>query len=84
MISARRELSELLPGEDLNTIALPEVASWISIYEELASVLRSVIDRGPARDLAGSTRRARRRRHRSQREHPRLRGEVAAPDPARS
>jgi two-component system OmpR family response regulator len=32
-----------LPGEDLTTSALPEVAGWISIYEELASVLRSVI-----------------------------------------
>lgn len=39
-----RELSEL-PGEDLNTSALPEVAGWISIYEELALVLRSVISR---------------------------------------
>jgi DNA-binding response OmpR family regulator len=39
-----RELSEL-PGEDLNTSALPEVAGWISIYEEMASVLRSVISR---------------------------------------
>jgi DNA-binding response OmpR family regulator len=37
-------LSEL-PGEDLNTSALPEVAGWISIYEELAVVLRSVISR---------------------------------------
>ena len=34
-----------LPGEDLTTSALPEVAGWISIYEELASVLRSVITR---------------------------------------
>jgi hypothetical protein len=40
----KRELSEL-PGEDLNTSALPEVAGWISIYEELAVVLRSVISR---------------------------------------
>jgi|SRR5690242_11198843 DNA-binding response OmpR family regulator len=38
------DLSEL-PGEDLTTSALPEVAGWISIYEELASVLRSVIER---------------------------------------
>ena len=38
------ELTEL-PGEDLTTSALPEVAGWISIYEELASVLRSVISR---------------------------------------
>ena len=33
------------PGEDLNTSVLAEVAGWISIYEELASVLRSVITR---------------------------------------
>ncbi len=33
------------PGEDLTTSALPEVAGWISIYEEMASVLRSVISR---------------------------------------
>src|SRR5690349_3274094 len=38
------DLSEL-PGEDLSTSALPEVAGWISIYEELAVVLRSVIAR---------------------------------------
>ena len=38
------ELTEF-PGEDLTTSALPEVAGWISIYEELASVLRSVIGR---------------------------------------
>lgn len=38
------ELNEL-PGEDLTTSALPEVTGWISIYEELASVLRSVIGR---------------------------------------
>ena len=31
-----------LPGEDLETITVSEVASWITIYEELASVLRSV------------------------------------------
>lgn len=34
-----------LPGEDLTTSVLPEVAGWISIYEELAAVLRSVIAR---------------------------------------
>lgn len=39
-----RDLGEL-PGEDMTTSALPEVAAWISIYEELASVLRSVISR---------------------------------------
>lgn len=31
-----------LPGEDLETLTVSEVASWITIYEELASVLRSV------------------------------------------
>jgi len=35
-----------LPGEDLSTSAVAEVAGWISIYEELATVLRSVIARG--------------------------------------
>lgn len=44
MQEAKRELSEL-PGEDLSTSALPEVAGWIAIYEEMASVLRSVIGR---------------------------------------
>src|SRR3989454_8884813 len=44
MRDAWRDWSEL-PGEDLTTSALPEVAGWISIYEELASVLRSVISR---------------------------------------
>jgi DNA-binding response OmpR family regulator len=34
-----------LPGEDLTTSVLPEVAGWIAIYEEMASVLRSVISR---------------------------------------
>ena len=38
------DLNEL-PGEDLTTTAIPEVAGWISIYEEMASVLRSVISR---------------------------------------
>ncbi|OLB87756.1 MAG: winged helix-turn-helix transcriptional regulator [Chloroflexi bacterium] len=33
------------PGEDLATSALPEVAGWIAIYEEMVSVLRSVISR---------------------------------------
>lgn len=45
-----------LPGEDLSTSALPEVAGWISIYEEMAQVLRSVIARadgsGEAAELA--------------------------------
>jgi DNA-binding response OmpR family regulator len=39
-----RDLGEL-PGEDLTTSVLPEVAGWIAIYEEMASVLRSVISR---------------------------------------
>ena len=34
-----------LPGEDHTTLALPEVASWIVIYEELSSVLRLVMSR---------------------------------------
>lgn len=45
------ELGEF-PGEDLNTRALPEVAGWISIYEELAAVLRSVIARAEATEQA--------------------------------
>jgi DNA-binding response OmpR family regulator len=44
MRDARQDLYEL-PGEDLTTAVLPEVAGWISIYEELASVLRSVLAR---------------------------------------
>jgi DNA-binding response OmpR family regulator len=43
----RRNFNEL-PGEDLRTSALPEVAGWIAIYEEMASVLRSVISRADA------------------------------------
>jgi len=35
-----------LPGEDPSTSVLAEVAGWISIYEELVAVLRSVISRG--------------------------------------
>src|SRR5258707_1680998 len=34
-----------LPGEDPATPALPEVARWIAIYEELSSVLRLVQSR---------------------------------------
>lgn len=34
-----------LPGEDHTTPALPEVASWIAIYEELSSVLHLVLSR---------------------------------------
>jgi DNA-binding response OmpR family regulator len=44
MREPRLDLHEL-PGEDLTTSVLPEVAGWISIYEELASVLRSVLSR---------------------------------------
>jgi DNA-binding response OmpR family regulator len=46
------------PGEDLSTPVLPEVAGWIAIYEELASVLRSVLSRAngsrEAEELRGS------------------------------
>ena len=48
----RREFTEL-PGEDLTTSALPEVAGWISIYEEMASVLRTVIARANGSEEAG-------------------------------
>jgi DNA-binding response OmpR family regulator len=41
------------PGEDLTTSVLTEVAGWISIYEELASVLRSVISRANGSPEAG-------------------------------
>ncbi len=34
-----------LPGEDLDTQTLTEVASWIAIYDELATVLRSILNR---------------------------------------
>lgn len=34
-----------MPGEDLATVSLPEVASWIAIYEELGSVLRTILKR---------------------------------------
>jgi DNA-binding response OmpR family regulator len=44
MAALRRNFIEL-PGEDLDTPALVEVASWISIYEELGSVLRAVLSR---------------------------------------
>lgn len=43
-LQAPRYLAEL-PGEDLSTSELAEVAGWISIYEELASILRSVLAR---------------------------------------
>lgn len=34
-----------LPGEDQSTSTLPEVASWIAIYEERSTVLRLVLAR---------------------------------------
>jgi len=40
------------PGEDVTTSVLPEVAGWIAIYEELASVLRSVITRADGTEEA--------------------------------
>jgi DNA-binding response OmpR family regulator len=52
----RRDLSAL-PGEDLTTSALPEVAGWISIYEELATVLRSVLLRADGQPDAEELRR---------------------------
>jgi len=56
MQEAWRDFGEL-PGEDLTTSALPEVAGWISIYEELASVLRSVISRADGSPDAAQLRR---------------------------
>ena len=44
------------PGEDVTTSVLPEVAGWIAIYEELASVLRSVIARADGTDEAAQLR----------------------------
>ena len=51
MREAQQDLG-VLPGEDLTTSVLPEVAGWISIYEELATVLRSVISRANGSDQA--------------------------------
>lgn len=34
-----------MPGEDDATVSLPEVASWIAIYEEFGTVLRTIISR---------------------------------------
>ena len=48
MRETRRDFSEL-PGEDLGTSVVAEVAGWISIYEEMAGVLRSVIARSDGR-----------------------------------
>ena len=45
-----------LPGEDVTTSVLPEVAGWIAIYEELASVLRSVISRADGSEDAAQLR----------------------------
>lgn len=44
-IEAAPQVFRPLPGEDHTTLALPEVASWIAIYEELSSVLRLVVSR---------------------------------------
>ena len=52
---AKRAWSEF-PGEDVTTSVLPEVAGWIAIYEELASVLRSVIARADGTDEAAQLR----------------------------
>ena len=40
-----QRVNHALPGEDLATVSLAEVASWIAIYEELAAVLRTIIER---------------------------------------
>jgi DNA-binding response OmpR family regulator len=45
------ELTEL-PGEDLETHTLAEVASWIAIYQELTSVLKMVLSRAPESERA--------------------------------
>lgn len=45
------------PGEDIHTSALPEVAGWISIYEELAAVLSSVLARADGTPQADEMRR---------------------------
>lgn len=49
------ELTELteFPGEDLETHAVAEVASWIAIYQELANVLRMLLMRAPESERAG-------------------------------
>ena len=73
MTSARapRYLTDL-PGEDLSTSELNEVAGWISIYEELASILHSVLAR------AGSDEESEvlRLRYGLDRGEPRTQGEV--------
>lgn len=45
MTAGQRFFPSGLPGEDLSTSVLPEVAGWIVIYEELAGVLKSVVAR---------------------------------------
>ena len=47
----------VLPGEDLTTSVLAEVAGWISIYEEMVAVLRSVIARAELTPEADELRR---------------------------
>ena len=47
----------VLPGEDLTTSVLAEVAGWISIYEEMVAVLRSVIARAEGTAEADELRR---------------------------
>lgn len=58
MITTRapRYLTDL-PGEDLSTSELHEVAGWISIYEELASILQSVLARAGSDEDADVLRR---------------------------
>src|SRR2546421_7655432 len=52
VVPARMPAWSELPGEDVTTSVLPEVAGWIAIYEELASVLRSVIARADGTEEA--------------------------------
>ncbi len=40
-----RQVLPPMPGEDDATVSLPEVASWIAIYEELGTVLRTIVSR---------------------------------------
>jgi len=48
----RPRFSEL-PGENLETPALTDVASWISIYEELGAVLRAILSRSNGHSADG-------------------------------
>jgi DNA-binding response OmpR family regulator len=52
-MSLSRPRNSELPGEDLATPALSEVASWISIYEELGSVLRAILSRADGHSADG-------------------------------